>query len=306
MSAPEIMLTDPPMDPDLAHGTEPVARSNWQLFRRRFFRHKLGLVSIVILVILLIACFGAPWLAPYKQNAQNLLGSDTGPSLKHPFGTDDLGRDQLSEIMYAGRISLSIGLVVALLSTIVGVTVGAVAAYFGKATDQGLSAITDLFLILPDIALLAVAISVFGQNATSIILVLAFLSWMYMARIVRAQVLSLKEKEFVEAARASGASTTRILIRHIIPNCTGTIVVNATLVIAAAVSTEAALSFLGFGVQPPQNSWGRMLSDTEGYATSTDRFYLVLFPGLMLLLTVLSVNFLGDALRDAFDPKSRH
>jgi peptide/nickel transport system permease protein len=305
MSAPEIMMTDPPMDPDLARGTEPVARSNWQLFRRRFFRHKLGLVSIIILAILLIACFGAPWLAPHKQNAQNLLNSDTGPSLKHPFGTDDLGRDQLSEIMYAGRISLSIGLVVALLSTIVGVTVGAVAAYFGKATDQGLSAITDLFLILPDIALLAVAISVFGQNATSIILVLAFLSWMYMARIVRAQVLSLKEKEFVEAARASGASTTRILIRHIIPNCTGTIVVNATLVIAAAVSTEAALSFLGFGVQPPQNSWGRMLSDTEGYATSTDRFYLVLFPGLMLLLTVLSVNFLGDALRDAFDPKSR-
>jgi peptide/nickel transport system permease protein len=306
MSAPEIMLTDPPMDPDLAPGTEPVARSNWQLFRRRFFRHKLGLVSIVILAILLVACFGAPWLAPYKQNAQNLLNSDMGPSLKHPFGTDDLGRDQLSEIMYAGRISLMIGLVVALLSTIVGVTVGAVAAYFGKATDQGLSAATDLFLILPDLALLAVAISIFGQNATSIILVLAFLSWMYMARIVRAQVLSLKEKEFVEAARASGASTTRILIRHIVPNCTGTIVVNATLVIAAAVSTEAALSFLGFGVQPPQNSWGRMLSDTEGYATSPDKFYLVLFPGLMLLLTILAVNFLGDALRDAFDPKSRH
>jgi peptide/nickel transport system permease protein len=186
------------------------------------------------------------------------------------------------------------------------VTVGAIAAYFGKATDQGLSAVTDLFLILPDIALLAVAISIFGQNATSIILVLAFLSWMYMARIVRAQVLSLKEKEFVEAARASGASTTRILLRHIIPNCTGTIVVNATLVIAAAVSTEAALSFLGFGVQPPQNSWGRMLSDAEGYATSTSKFYLVLFPGLMLLLTVLAVNFLGDALRDAFDPHSRH
>jgi peptide/nickel transport system permease protein len=306
MSAPEIMLTDPPMDPDLSPGTEPVARSNWQLFRRRFFRHKLGLISIIILVILLVACFGAPWLAPYKQNAQNLLNSDMGPSLKHPFGTDDLGRDQLSEIMYAGRISLMIGLVVALLSTIVGVSVGAVAAYFGKATDQGLSAVTDLFLILPDIALLAVAISIFGQNATSIILVLAFLSWMYMARIVRAQVLSLKEKEFVEAARASGASTTRILIRHIIPNCTGTIVVNATLVIAAAVSTEAALSFLGFGVQPPQNSWGRMLSDSEGYATSPDKFYLVLFPGLALLLTVLAVNFLGDALRDAFDPKSRH
>ena len=136
---------------------------------------------------------------------------------------------------------------------------------------------------------------------------LAFLSWMYVARIVRAQVLSLKEKEFVEAARASGASTTRILLRHIIPNCTGTIMVNATLAIAAARSpTEAALSFLGFGVQPPQNSWGRMLSDGEAYVTSTSKFYLVLFPGLMLVLTVLAVNFLGDALRDAFDPQSRH
>jgi peptide/nickel transport system permease protein len=197
-------------------------------------------------------------------------------------------------------------LVVALLSTIVGVTVGAVAAYFGKATDQGLSAVTDLFLILPDLALLAVAIQILGQNYTSIILVLALLSWMYIARIVRAQVLSLKEKEFVEAARASGASTTRILLRHIVPNCIGTIMVNATLAIAGAVSVEAALSFLGYGVQPPENSWGRMLSDGEAYVASTSKFYLVLFPGLMLLLTVLAVNFLGDALQDAFDPRSRH
>jgi peptide/nickel transport system permease protein len=199
-----------------------------------------------------------------------------------------------------------IGIVVALLSTVVGVTVGATAAYFGKATDHGLSAVTDLFLILPDLALLAVAILILGQNYTSIIVVLALLSWMYVARIVRAQVLSLKEKEFVEAARASGASTTRILVRHIVPNCTGTIMVNATLAIAAAVSTEAALSFLGFGVQPPENSWGRMLAQSESYTASTSKFYLVLFPGLMLLLTVLAVNFLGDALRDAFDPQSRH
>ena len=307
MSRSEVVLTNKPVeDPDLAPGHEPVVRSNWQIFRRRFFRHKLALVSIVILAVLMIACFGAPWLAPYKQGAQNLLNSDTGPSAKHWFGTDDLGRDQLSEIMYAGRISLTIGLVVALLSTIVGVTVGAVAAYSGKATDASLSGVTDLFLILPDLALLAVAILIVGQNPTSIIIVLALLSWMYVARIVRAQVLSLKEKEFVEAARASGASTTRILIRHIIPNCTGTIMVNATLTIAAAVSTEAALSFLGFGVQPPQNSWGRMLSDAEAYATSTSKFYLLFFPALALVLTVLAVNFLGDALRDAFDPQSRH
>ena len=266
----------------------------------------MALASIVVLVFLMVACFGAPWLAPYKQGAQNLLNSDVGPNTKHWFGTDDLGRDQLTEIMYAGRISLLIGLVVALLSTAVGVTVGAVSAYFGRRTDQALSAVTDLFLILPDLALLAVAILYFGQNYTSIITVLAAVGWMYMARVIRGQVLALKEKEFVEAARASGASTTRILVRHIVPNCIGTIMVNATLAIALAVGAEAALSYLGFGVQPPQNSWGRMLSDAEPYASSTSKFYLIFFPGLMLFLTILAVNFLGDALRDAFDPQSRH
>jgi len=164
--------------------------------------------------------------------------------------------------------------------------------------------VTDLFLILPDLALLAVAILYLGQSATSIIVVLALLGWMYMARIIRGQVLALKEKEFVEAARALGASRTRILLRHIVPNCIGTITVNATLAVASAVGVEAALSFLGFGIQPPQNSWGRMLSDAEAYATSWSKFYLILFPGLMLFLTILAVNFLGDALRDAFDPRS--
>ena len=305
MSAPAILSQRPIGDPDLAPGSAPVMRTNWQLFRRRFFRHKMALVSIAVLVIMMVACYGAPWLAPYKQGVQNLLNSDVGPSTKHWFGTDDLGRDQLSEMMYAGRISLTIGLVVALLSTVVGVSVGAVAAYFGGATDQVLSALTDLFLILPDLALLAVAVLIFSQSYTSIILVLAGLGWMYMARIVRAQVLSLKEKEFVEAARASGASTTRILLRHIIPNCVGTIMVNATLSIALAISTEAALSFLGFGVQAPATSWGNMLSDAEGYV-GTDKAYLLYFPGLAILLTVLAVNYLGDGLRDAFDPQSQH
>jgi peptide/nickel transport system permease protein len=300
------VLPSAPLDDAAFVATEPIPRSNWQLFRRRFFRHKLALVSLAILGVLIVACFGAQWLAPNKQGAQDILYGAHGPTLKHPFGTDDLGRDQLSEIMYAGRISLMIGFVVALLSTVVGVTVGAIAAYRGRVTDQGLSALTDLFLILPDLAVLAVAIQWLGQSYTSIIIVLAALSWMFVARVVRAQVLSLKEKEFVEAARASGATQTRILVRHILPNCIGTIMVNATLAIAAAVGIEAALSFLGLGIQPPQNSWGRMLADAEGYTNSTDKFYLVFFPGFMLLITLMAVNFLGDALRDAFDPQSKH
>ena len=293
------------MEPPLV-AQEPEARSNWQLFRRRFVRHRMALVSIVILVILMIACFGAPWLAPHKQNAQSFLDSDLGPSLKHPFGTDSLGRDQLSEIMYAGRISLRIGLVVAILSTIVGVTVGSVAAFFGRRTDSFLSAFIDLVLILPDLALLAVAVQRFGHGDVSIILVLAALSWTYLARTVRAQVLSLKEKEFIEAARASGASNRRIILQHIVPNCIGVIMVNATLTVAAAISVEAALSFLGLGVQPPANSWGRMLAGAEQYVGNFSKFYRVFFPGFMLLLTILAVNFLGDALRDAFDPQSQH
>ena len=300
-----IRLPESPIDDAAFAPREPEARTNWQLFRRRFLRHRMALLSIAVLVILMIACYGAPWLAPHKQGAQNLLDGDLSPSLKHIFGTDDLGRDQLSEIMYAGRISLTIGLVVALLSTVVGVTIGAVAAYYSGWTDQLLSALVDLVLILPDLALLGVAVQHFGHGDTSIILVLVALSWTYLARLVRAQVLSLKEKEFVEAARASGASATRILVRHIVPNCLGIIMVNATLTVAAAISTEAALSFLGLGVQPPQNSWGRMLADAEPYAVSSSKFYLVFFPGFMLLLTILAVNFLGDALRDAFDPQSR-
>jgi peptide/nickel transport system permease protein len=299
-------LQPAPLDEAAFAATEPVARSNWQLFRRRFFRHKLAWASLAILAILIIGCFGAKWLAPYEQGHQDFLVSNEGPSLAHPMGTDALGRDQLSEIMYAGRISLMIGFFVALLSTLVGVTVGAVAAYFGRVTDQGLSSVVDLFLILPELAVLAVAIEKFGNGSTSIILVLAALGWMSMARVIRGQVLSLKEKEYVEAARASGASTTRILIRHILPNCVGTIMVNMTLAVAGAIGTEAALSFLGFGIQPPQNSWGRMLTDAQAYTTNPDKFYLVFFPGFMLVLTLLAVNFLGDALRDAFDPQSAH
>jgi peptide/nickel transport system permease protein len=288
----------------LVPGAEPVPRSNWQLFRRRFFRHKLAVVSIFILLALIVACFGAKWLAPYPKNDQNLLASAAGPSAKHWFGTDDLGRDQLTEIMYAGQVSLMIGLAVAFFATVVGVFVGAVAGFFAGLVDQGLGRLTDLFLVLPEIAILAVVLKALGQSPTWIIVVLAALGWMYVARVVRGQVLSIKEKEFVEAARASGASNTRIITRHILPNTIGPIMVNMTLAIAAAIIAESTLSFLGFGIQPPDNSWGRMLADAESAAANFSTFYLIFFPGLMILLTVLAVNFLGDGLRDAFDSQA--
>ena len=293
----------PPAGPPTGGATPMEHRTPGQLFRRRFVRHKVALASIGVLVLLVVVCFGAALFAPYSPNHQDLTLGTVGPSWSHWFGTDELGRDQLTRILYAGQISLKIGLAVALLSTVVGTIVGAVAGYLGKATDQVLMRTTDLFLIVPAIAVLALALKKFGHDDLTIIWVLAALFWMYVARVVRAQVLSLKEQEFVEAARASGASGPRIVARHILPNCIGPIVVNATLAVAAAIVTESTLSFLGFGVQLPATSWGRMLSDAEGYV-GTSQSYLLYFPGLAILLTVLAVNFLGDGLRDAFNPQS--
>jgi peptide/nickel transport system permease protein len=287
---------------EMAAPDEPVARSNWRLFWRRFRRHKLAMISAVVLLLLIIVCFGAHWIAPYPKNKQDLLLGPTQPSGKHWFGTDELGRDQLTEILYAGQTSLKIGLAVALLSTLLGVLVGSLAGFYGRWVDQGLSRTTDLFLIVPDIAALAVLLSVFGGTPGVVILVLAVLGWTYVARVLRGEVLAVKEKEFVEAARASGATNRRIIVRHILPNCVGSIIVNMTLAVAAAIVTESTLSFLGFGVAPPATSWGSMLSQYQD-ALQANRLYLLFFPLLFLILTVLCVSFIGDGLRDAFDTR---
>ena len=310
MTMPREILDVPADAPDpggaieLRAGEEAFARSQWRLFWRRFLQHRMAVLSVLVLVGIMFVCFGAKWVAPFPHNKQDLLIGPVGPRASHWFGTDELGRDQLTELLYAGQISLKIGLAVALLSTFVGTVVGAVAGYFGRWADQMLMRMTDLFLVVPAIAVLAIAIKKFGNSSNTIIVILAGLGWMYIARVVRSQVLSIKEKEFVEAARASGASHARIIARHMLPNTVGPILVNATLAIAAAIITESTLSFLGFGVQPPTTSWGRMLSDSHGYV-GTPKAYLIYFPGLALLLVVLAVNFIGDGLRDAFDPQSR-
>jgi peptide/nickel transport system permease protein len=259
----------------------------------------------------------------YPEHKTNILLGPTPPSSQHWFGTDELGRDQLTEILYAGQLSLKIGFAVAIVSTFIGVVFGAVAGFFGKWVDNLLMRITDLVLIVPALLILALLLSYVRVHKqflwwhlgdkflfwtvnidTPIIVILALVGWTYIARVVRGQVLSIKEKEFVEAARAAGASNSRIIVRHILPNTISTIMVNMTLAIAAAIVTESTLSFLGFGVQLPLNSWGRMLYDAKG-TVGTDKVHLLYFPGLFLLLTVLTVNFLGDGLRDAFDPKAK-
>jgi peptide/nickel transport system permease protein len=306
-------VTSLPLQPrnaelELAVGAEAVPRTQWQLFWRRFFRHRVAVGSLIILTLLCLACFFANVVAPYSVSKIDisLVGSARGPSLKHWFGTDELGHDQLSALLHAGQISLRIGLAVAAFSTALGVLVGAAAGYFGSVIDRFLSATTDLFLVVPQLALLAVALTSFGRNPTTIIMVLALLGWTYIARVVRGQVLSLKEKEFVEAARASGASSWRIIIRHILPNLVGAIMVNLTLSVAVAIVAESTLSFLAYGINPPANSWGLMLSANECAVNDTAKIHMLLFPGLMLLITVMCVNFLGDGLRDAFDPQAKH
>jgi peptide/nickel transport system permease protein len=290
------------------------ARSQWRLFARRFLRHRLAVASLLILLVLYLIVSFPHISAPYPLNPKALAPLH-GPTGKHWLGTDDLGRDQLTRIIYAAHISMTIGLLVAIFSTLIGTIIGSLAGYFGGWIDQVLMRITDLFLVVPAIAVIAMAqvglsnksLPIVGHVSTTTLIIgtLSVLFWQYLARVVRGLFLSIKEKEFVEAARASGASSIRIMFRHILPNIIGPIVVNTTLVVAAAILLESSLSYLGLGVKPPAVSLGSMLSDAEQWV-GTKNSYLIYFPGLVLLLIVLCVNFLGDGLRDAFDPQSRH
>ena len=286
-----------------ALGLEEHGLSQRTLAWRRFRRHKLAMVSLVVLVLLTLSAILAPWIAPYHFSEQHLDQVLQGPGAKHLLGTDTLGRDELTRILYGGRISLLVGLGVALSVGILGTVIGAAAGYYGGRLDNIMMRVTDLFLAIPLLVILIVASRVTGGGVLDIVLVLSLFLWMFLARIIRGVFMSLKEKEFVEAARSVGASNTRIITRHLLPNAMGVIIVNVTLTVAAAILLESLLSFLGFGIQPPTPSWGNMLQDGRGLMTVAG--WLVWFPGLMILLTILCVNFIGDGLRDALDPTQR-
>jgi peptide/nickel transport system permease protein len=263
----------------------------------------LALLGGLVLLLLFVACFGAPIFAPFPKNQQDLLLGPLPPSLEHLLGTDDLGRDYFTEILYAGQVSLLLALSVALISTAIGVLVGVLAGYKGGWVDNVFMRITDLFLVVPAIALLALALQGLGRSPLSIVMVLSLLGWTYIARVVRGQVLSLREREFIDAARVIGANDRQIIWKHVLPNLGGVIAVNVALAVASAIIIESTLSFLGFGVQPPETSWGNMLSQASGLI-GTSKVYLLYFPGLFILTAVLAVNFVGDGLRDALDPRS--
>jgi peptide/nickel transport system permease protein len=285
----------------------------WRAAWRRFRHHWLAMAGLVFLVFMFLACFVGAQFAP-DPNLQHLDQPTAGPSAQHWFGTDELSRDSLSRVLHGGQISLKVALGIAILSTIIGVVIGALAGFYRGWLDGLLMRFTDLWIALPALPFLAVAVSIgtvdlgpFGSldlgGPLGITLLLSCLLWGSIARVVRGATLALREREFVDAARAIGASNTRIITRHVIPNCLGPIIVNATLVVAEAILVESTLSFLGFGIQPPTPSWGNLLSDSIGNVE--EWWWLTVFPGLAIFVTVLAVNFVGDGLRDAFDPRRR-
>jgi peptide/nickel transport system permease protein len=288
------------------HGLEIQVRSQWAYARKRFLRHRLAMGSLVILVVILVAGAFANLVAPYAFDTQDFTNSGVSPTFSHwhLFGTDILGRDYFSRVIYGIRTSEQVAFLVAGLSVAIGTTIGAVAGYYGGWIDNLMMRFTDLFLTLPALAVL-LTVSAFLKSGDPIIigLILAALFWTPLARIVRGQFLSLREKEYVEAAKAAGATDARIMFRHILPNALGPIIVNGTLTVAAAILTEAYLSFLGFGIQPPHPALGKLIADAQD--TSQSMWWLVTFPGLTIVLIVLCVNFVGDGLRDALDPTQR-
>jgi ABC-type dipeptide/oligopeptide/nickel transport system permease subunit len=287
-------------------GLEVQSLTQWQLARQKFFQHKLAMTSLIILTFVLLAALFADFIAPYPFDAPNVPDRSLAPTLEgfHIFGTDKIGRDYFSRTLYGTRTSLYVAFIVASVSTVLGILIGGIAGYYGGMTDNILMRMTDLFLTVPFLAILLVLSAFLGAGSpVRVAFILAFLFWTSLARIVRGEFLSLREKEFVEAAKVLGASDRRIIFRHILPNTAGPIIVNATLIVAVAILVEAALSFLGFGIQPPHPALGKLISD--GQDALTTQWWLATFPGLTIVLIALCINFIGDGLRDALDPKQR-
>lgn len=275
---------------------------------KRFRRHPGAIFGMIVLFILLVMALAAP-LSPYDPEASEMTARYEAPSASHIMGTDALGRDLFTRILYGGRVSLTVGVLVVALSILIGVPVGALAGYYGGTVDTVLMRITDAFLSLPSFLVLILLSAILlevkipyleGNSVLTISFVIGVFSWTTFARLVRAAFLGIRETEFVAASRALGGSDMRIMTRHILPNAIGPIIVEATLEFGYAIIEESGLSFLGFGIQPPTPSWGNLLSNAQDYFVKYP--WLAIFPGLMIFLSIISINYIGDGLRDAFDP----
>lgn len=290
---------------------EAIVRPHEGMFMaiwRRFRRHPGAVAGTIVLGLLVLAMIFA-FVSPYDPEQSDLADKLQAPSWQHPFGTDPLGRDLLTRVLYGGRISLTVGVMVVCLTLLIGVPIGAFAGYFGGWIDNVLMRITDAALAFPSLLVLILLSAILREielpifqrnNVATIALVIGILGWMAVARLVRATYLTVREMDFIIAARSVGASTPRIMMLEILPNAVGPVIVEATLEVAWAIMNESGLSFLGFGIMPPTPSWGNLLSNAQEHMTTMP--WLAIFPGLMIFLTIIAINYIGDGLRDAFDP----
>jgi len=289
-------------------------RTLWGDAWRPFKRHRLAIAGSCVLIFFIVATLIGPLIYRVPRDAMDVLNSMSGSTALHPLGTDDLGRDMLSRVLFGGRISIAVGMVAMLLLITVGTVIGAVAGFFGGVVDNTLMRLTDMFLALPQLPLLLLTIFLFRDTLNKafgpelgifllVVCVIGLLNWMGTARVVRASFLSLKQKEFVEAAHCLGIGRRSIMFKHILPNVLSPIIVAATLAVGEAIITESVLSFLGLGFPPDTPTWGRLLYDGQNFLEIAP--HMVIWPGLMIFLTVLSINYIGDGLRDALDPRSR-
>jgi len=288
------------------------SRSLWSDAFRQYRRHRLAMASTIVLAIIILAAVFGYALWGHSYSAFSFADQYKSPSLAHPMGTDDLGHDQFARVLWGGRVSISVGIVSALVAIIFGTLVGAIAGYFGGFLDSLLMRITDLFISLPTLPLLLLVIYLFQDTMRArfgivlgtfilIVAIIGALTWMPVSRLVRGSFLSVKEKEFIESARSVGVSTPSIIFKHILPNVLSPVIVAATLGVAQAIITESTLSFLGLGFPPDTPTWGRLLSGAQNFIQISP--YMVIFPGAAIFLTVLSINYIGDGLRDALDPR---
>lgn len=277
--------------------------SPWKIIFKRLKKNKLAMVSLVILCIFIIMSAFAPLFTPYERDGIDFEAYEESPSTAHILGTDDLGRDIYTRLLYGGRVSLSVGIVAVVIEVALGVLLGGIAGFYGGIVDSIIMRITDVFMSFPFLIIAITVVSILGPSMYNVMLVIGFLGWTGIARIVRGQILSLREQEFMEATEALGLSDFRKITRHLLPNTLASIIVWSTISIASAILTESSLSYLGLGVSPPIPTWGNMLQAAQKQYVIENQWWLWIPPGLAIFITVMSLNILGDGLRDAVDPK---
>jgi len=342
MTSPAMQHPNQPVTP--AKNREIKSESAFQMTWRRFRRHKIAMFGSSVILILVLMAVLAPNISPYNPARGDLTLIRKAPSLEapeltrlergcvaeqvliwkcgvHPFGTDDLGRDILTRVMYGARVSLMVGFIAAILGTIIGTLLGAIAAFWGGTLDSVISRFVEIMLSIPQLPLLLIIVGLLSnpnlsitqflrewlgpsQSIFIIITVIILLSWMAITRLVRGEILSIREREFVDAARSLGFSKPRIILKHLLPNVSHVIIVQTTLQVGEAILIESGLSFLGLGIRPPAVSWGNMLANAQGFLYYENGIFIALFPGIFIVITVLAFNFLGDGLRDALDPRA--